>query len=217
MLRGVVYSATALCFYNKEMVLRRYIGMFKVRCVRSEMARLRREKKHKEQPVKWFSAMDPSTFKMEIVSRQMDVQMALVEEAILSARALIDKGAPCRGGPFACCQLYGPLIEVAAAVRRHADQASTPFAARQAVLRYALSLEDDNALKKHVLNRYYSDSAERRMGPPRDCRSCDSGNGKRQKRGLEPGTQAYIEHKWGSDIEANRREDNRRQKQRRRG
>ena len=182
--------------------------MFKVRGNQSkDSARKCRERRHLERPVQWLSSADPHTMHMTCVGHVMDHQMALVEEAILSARGVLDGGDPCRGGPWAGGYLSDISLASAREVKRRAARAPTPAAARESVLEYALRLDDDSPLKKHVLSRLYTDSAERKMAPPRGRKSYLSGNQKRVRWGLAPGTATYNLHKWGADVEANRAAD----------
>ena len=217
-LLGCVYVLTAVCMYQGQKVARRYYGMFKIRSSQSKKsARSRREWKHVENPVAWLSSSDPHTVHMTCVGHAMDYQMALVEEAIQTAYGLVDGGAPCRGGPWAGGHLSDVSLGLAAEVRRRAARAPTPAAARTAVLEYALGLDDASPLKKHVLDHCYTDSAERRMAPPRRGRSYQSGNAKRIRWGLTPGSAQYNQHKWGSNVQLNRERDNERQQKRRYG
>ena len=53
-----------------------------------------------------------------VVSSAIWLERAFRQEAILSAKVLVDRGAPCRGGPFACTKLYDPLSGLTAQVWR---------------------------------------------------------------------------------------------------
>ena len=212
-LLGCVYLLTAVCMRDGVEEVRRYIGMFKTKCSQQkEGARQRRERKHIERPVRWLSSAEPATMVMRCVGHVMDFQMTLVEEAIQAAVAIVDRGPPCRGGPWSGAHLGNAARDLAAAVRRRAARAATPAAARASVLEYALSLPDDNPLKVHVQNRFYSDSAERKMSQPRGRKCYLSGSQKRVRWCLVPGTTPYDQPKWGGDVEANRASDNKRRK-----
>ena len=192
---------------------RRYYGSFKIKAgsTRTSAASTRLER-HIGTPVKWLCAALPDTLEMRPIGHAMSWQHALVEEAILSARAMTDGGDPCRGGPWANPHVGSKGREEAEQVCRLAARAVNAASARAAVIDYAQTLSSDSYLRRHIQNISYSDSAERMMGSPvvRKRRSgpSQSGNQKRVRQGLKPGTAAYKKHKWGADVVLNRRRDN---------
>ena len=164
-----VYLLTATCLVDGVLKERRYYGIFRIFANQTrESARQARERRHLEQPVAWLRSARPDTVTMRALGRPMDVSFALAEEAIQKAAALVDGGAPCRGGPWAHPRLGNKGLEEAGQVRRLVSRASTPSEARVAVLEYAKNLDDTSYLKRHCLDLPFNrDSAENLMGPRR--------------------------------------------------
>ena len=205
------------------MTERRYYGIFKIFANQTrDSARQAREERHRTQPVAWLRAARPATMIMRACGHILSLEDALVEEAIRTAVAMVDKGSACRGGPWAHPHINSRGLEEAAEARRLNDKAGSPKEAREAVSEYAQSLGDDSYLKRHCLNLSFNrDSAEVQMGSPaakrkRKSGKSMSGNLKRKSWGLRSGTDAYNAHKWGSDVQENLRRDNQRQQKQRR-
>ena len=112
------------------------------------------------------------------------------------------------------CRQRGPVRKMAA-VRRLAEKAVDAAEARAGVLAHAARLPETSGMRKHCENlRFGRGTAP--FGPAR--KSCwpqrrkgPSGCQKRKRAGLTPGSWAWEEHKWGSDVAANRASDNARQ------
>ena len=140
---------------------------------------------------------------MEAVGHPMNVQSALIQEAILTAQALDDKGDPVRGGPWSNPHLGEAGRAEAAKVRRLAASAGSPAEARRKVLEYAESLDDDSYLRRHVLDlQFYSDSQEVRQTAPKRGKRYASGHRKRKRWGLTGDEKER--HTYGRDVEMNR-------------
>ena len=76
------------------------------------------------------------------------------------------------------------------------------------------ALDDDSYLKRRCEDALFSrDSAQPRMGPlpPKKRRTSgksETGDVKRKRQSMETGTDEYNQHKWGVDVEFNRRKGN---------
>ena len=162
MAQACVYLLTATCLVNHVLSERRYFGIFPIyRNQSRESARQARERRHLEQPVAWLRSARPETMVMRAIGRLMDVPSALAEEAIQTARHLVDGGPPVRGGPWAHPKLGNRGLREAAQVRRICARAGSPQEARDAVLQYAQSLDDDSYLKRHCAHLSFNrDSAQ---------------------------------------------------------
>ena len=219
MANAYVYLLTATCDVNGAQQERRYIGTFKVHGNQTkESARRLREEYHRTLPVAWLRSASADSMNMQPIGHCMRLQDALLEEAIQSATAFTDGGAPCRGGPWAHPHIGAKGLAEANTVRRLTSQATSPKEARGAVMQYAQGLGEKSYLRKHCLDLAFSkDSAENHMAPPRPPKrrssgKSQSGNRKRQSWGMRPGTAKYNRHKWGSDVKANRKRDNLKQR-----
>ena len=155
-----------------------------------------------------------SSMELKAVGHVMTLENALLEEAIQAAYSLADKGLASRGGPWSHPKLGRKGRDEAAAVRRLANRAPTSAAARASVLEYVRTLDADSYLYRHCLDLGFKrDSAEEHMAPPRVWKrkasgASQSGNQKRKRWGFRAGTQPYRQHKWGADVEENRRRNN---------
>ena len=210
-----VYRVSATCSTNSGQELREYWGVFKVLANQTrESAWAARLRDHKTRPVVWLGAADVDSIKLTAIGHVMTVENALAEEAIQAAQALGDHRVPSRGGPWSHPKLGQKGFAESAAVRRLANRAPTPAAAREAVLEYARTLDADSYLYRHCLDLSFNrDSAEANMAPPRVLKrkvsgASQSGNRKRIRWGFVSGTDSYNQHKWGADAKDNRKKNN---------
>ena len=191
---------------------RRYYGIFKVKANQTRTsAAAKRLERRIATPVKWLRLAIANTMQIHPIGHVMSLEEALTQEAVFVAQALNQGGQPCRGGPWSCPHVGAQGRKEAAEVRRLAARAPDAAAARASVIAYARELSEKSYLRKHIEDKSFRiDSAEEIMGPPARKRKklSPSGNNKRKRKGLKPGTAAYNAHKWGSDVVANRSRDN---------
>ena len=213
---ALLYLLTATCYVENQDQQRRYYGVCKVNANQTrQTAAARRLAYHKSHPVAWMKHALPDTMSLSPVGQCMSMQNALAEETIHTACAFVDGGDAVRGGPWCGPHVGSVGRSEMAAVRRLAEKAVDAAEARAGVLAHAARLPETSGMRKHCENlRFGRDTAP--FGPAR--KSCwpqrrkgPSGCQKRKRAGLTPGSWAWEEHKWGSDVAANRASDNARQ------
>jgi hypothetical protein len=211
MVRARCYVATATVRVEGGVAVRRYAGMFKVNMNQtSNSARASRAQRHVTTPVKWLAALNPETFSLEPLGALMTVEHALAEEAILAARGIHDDEGAWRGGPWASPYIRQTSLVEAERVYRIWSRAPTAAAAREKVLEYGQTLDEDSYLRKHLLEASFSrDTAEAHMGLPTGRRDA-SGHAKRVKKGWSYSDPLHKRHKFGADPAAGRKRNNER-------
>ena len=210
----VVYLAS--CFDDRGCE-RLYYGV--TRCLERQSAAAacaRRRLACLERPVLHLQRMVADTLCYKPLGQRMSLQHALAQEAILTALAM-SQGYFARGGPWPFANLGAAARAEAERVAALAASASDTAAARRALLALAPQLPPASRLRRHVEDRPFKlDSAEPALSkvPPRASRRKSgkslSGNLKREKSKLKPGTVAYNRHKWGVEVQANRKVADRR-------
>ena len=220
MVVAVVYLLTAVCWIENQEKERRYYGMCKVYKNRSaESAVERRLSYHKSHPVSWMKHSLPETMKITPLGHCMSLENALAEEAVRTASAFVDGGSDVRGGPWSGPHVGSVGRSDMTTVRRLASRATNSAEARAHVLAHAEGLPEDNSLRRHCENLAFGrDTAP--LGPARKAKwtrrsKCPSGCEKRKRKGWQPGDWAWADHKWGSDVAANRQRNNAKRDRRR--
>ena len=141
---------------------------------------------------------DVDSLRLDPIGHVMNLDHALAQEAIVTARAFNDGGASVRGGPWAFpsmgCHAYSQMKEV----RKLADQAADGAAARKQVLEYASRC--GGKFLKHCEDKdFHLDNApfgkKRRMGKL-------TGNQRRKRDGLVYGSAGFKTAKYGVQADA---------------
>ena len=133
--------------------LREYYGTAKVLAGQGAQdacdERLHGDRGHLARPILWMEGMELETVEIKAVTGVLLRRNALATEAILIAKALAGH-VKARGGPWSGPHLSSPNRGVAEHVRVLVAAASSPQAARGAVMEYGLGLPAENPLRWHL-------------------------------------------------------------------
>ena len=214
MSRHVTYR---LCFKTQWSKEKEYYGITEARGSQSpQQAMMIRQKHHLERPLQWMQDGVSSTFAMEVMGPTLSKTNALAEEVILTARALEHSSSSSRGACWSYLRLGAAGRETAKKVRRRVRGFSGQ-SARQAVLDFAGTLEEEHPLRCHLEDRPYKTSAKKT--PPKVklvtnfARRSSGGTGnQKRKKALKKGkyTAGSDEHRRlhrGVDPTARRQEE----------
>ena len=182
----------------------------------------------KEKPVHWLKGHENlrSLQLKPMHLRRVPEENALALEAAFTAEAWQTQPEEVRGGPYCLSRLDAKLKRELRLLAASLEGKSLLHEKVCAVQQVASSLPRRGALNRHLRGECFKCGGKfgncscrvPRVGfyvheepPKRRSGKSESGSKKRKRWGWPASDPRALEHKWGSDVEANRAEDNRKQ------
>ena len=158
------HTCYELTWCNTERQLRSYFGITGIKeGQNAEKAADHRLRRTVKKPPDCIVGSVKSSFRIHALGRPMTEQNCLLEEVILTARALADD-LQARGACYACARLHQSLRASAGKVRRIVHGLSGGEA-RSALLTYIKTLHSSHPLAVHLEKRAYAESRRTRQQP----------------------------------------------------
>ena len=181
----------------------------------------------KAKPVLWLRNVE-SLARLQLTAmhaRPLPEHIALALEAAFAALAWSEDPAAARGGPYCLSRLHGPLLDELRALAAGLEGQEQLKEKVAAVRRVARQFPRAGPLNRHLRGECFKCGGEFRrcscrsqhhglhvFDTPPKRRSGNSGKSlsgakKRRRKGWAATDPQYKKHKWGSDVETNRRND----------
>ena len=214
----VFRMSTCLCFvYKAKLPGKVYVGC-------TQLALQDRLRSMKAKPVLWLRKVESlAGLKLTALhARRVPEQTALALEAAFAALAWSEDPAAARGGPYCLSRLHGPLLDELYALGTALEGQEQLYEKVAAVRKVARLFPRTGPLNRHLRGECYTCGGKFRQcscrsqhyglqvlqtPPKRRSGKSLSGAQKRSRKKWAATDPRYLKHKWGSDVETNRRND----------